>query len=70
MAGSPRFKIYCQEAGYIGSIKTPRDAATFVQVWPDNVSIRTGHRVSDTIIDYDENDMHVSDMVERLTDSQ
>lgn len=67
--GAPRYKLYCNERGYIGCVKTPKTAAWFVANWDGPMSIRIGHRVSDTIVDFDENDMPLSDIIERLQDA-
>tara|TARA_R110002020_G_scaffold27369_1_gene88217 strand:- start:322 stop:573 length:252 start_codon:yes stop_codon:yes gene_type:complete len=53
MAGSPRFKIYDNIRGYIGSTKELIDAANLLVSLNNGGDIRNGHRRMDILFEYD-----------------
>ena len=56
MNGAPRFKIYDNIRGYIGSTKELIDAANLLVSLSEGGSIRNGHRRMDVLFDYDPNE--------------
>lgn len=62
MAGAPRFKIYDNIRGYIGSTKEASDAATLLLSLSKGGDIRNGHRRMDILFEYDPNEWEAHDM--------